>query len=117
VSQRVTLVPRVPPVPASALNAWLEARGDVQRLEADSFLVELANADIASQAEIATAPDGEPIRRVSIVMGSGGAPYGTSLVSEVRKLCEELAARFDLLVELPGGRKKAVDIFFDEGGL
>ena len=53
----------------------------------------------------------------TVVVGSAGAPYGTTLASEVRSFCEALAARFDLEVELLDRSRTTVDAFFDAGGL
>lgn len=110
-SLRVTLVPRVAgSVDAALVNEWLEAR-DASRLEPDHLVLPLANADIASQAEVWTAPDGEPLARLVVDMATGGHTYGASLVSEVRRLCEELAEDFDLVVETSAGPREVAEHF------
>lgn len=100
---------------AAAVNAWLEARDSVQRLDVDAFVVDISTGDIANQAEVFTAHDGEPIHHVRIEVETAGIPYGFGLVTEVRKLAEALAAAFDLVVDV-GGEKKEVGAFFDAGG-
>jgi len=110
------LAPRAPGAAPDAekVNSWLEARGDVQRLDADAFLVEISSADIATQAEVYTGHDGEPLRYVRIEVDSAGIPYGSALVTEVRKLAQELAAAFDLQV-VDGEARRDVAAFFDAG--
>jgi hypothetical protein len=114
--KRVTLVPRDESAAPDAkrVNTYLEGRDDVQRLDADAFVVEISSADVATQAEVTTGHDGEPIHYVRIDLESGGIPYGAPLATEVRKLCEELASRFDLVVA-HGKDKKGVATFFEEG--
>jgi hypothetical protein len=117
VGKKLTLAPRDEKAAPDAerVNSWLEARGDVQRLDADAFLVEISSADMASQAEVYTGHDGEPLQKVRIEVEAAGIPYGSPLVTEVRKLCEELAAAFDLVVVV-GSDRKPVSAFFDAGG-
>ena len=116
-AKTVTLVPRdeKKAPDAEKINSWLEARDDVQRLDADAFVVEIGSADITTQAEVYTGHDGEPIHYVRIEVATAGIPFGGPLATEVRKLCAELAAAFDLQV-LAGKEKKDVAPFFDNGG-
>jgi hypothetical protein len=116
--KKITLKPRddARAVDAELVNSYLEGRGDIQRLDADAFLLEISSADVASQAEIYTGHAGEPIHYVQVEMETAGLPYGSPLVTELRKLCEELASKFDLVV-LVGKDVKAVSVFFDEGGI
>src|SRR5438309_242263 len=97
--KKLTLVPRdeAASPDAERINSYLEGRGDVQRLDADAFLVEIGSSDVTTQAEVYTGHDGEPIHYVRIEMESASIPYGSALVTELRKLCEELAAKFDLV--------------------
>ena len=99
---------------AEKINSYLESRDDAQRLDADAFVVEISSADITTQAEVTTGHDGEPIHYVRIEMESAGIPYGSALVTEVRKLCEDLASRFDLVVVV-GDKRLDVANFFDSG--
>ncbi|MBI3724120.1 hypothetical protein HY251_09240 [bacterium] len=112
----ITLVPRdiATAVDAEKINSWLEARGDTQRLDADAFLVEISSADVSTQAEVYTGHDGEPIHYFRVEMESAGAAFGSPLVTELRKLCEEAASRFDLVVQVGKGTKDVAE-FFDEG--
>ena len=114
--KKVTLVPRDESAAPDAerVNSWLEGRDDVQRLDADAFVVEISSADLATQAEVYTGHDGEPIHYVRIEIESAGIPYGSPLATEIRKLCEDMASRFDFMV-LAGKDKKSVAAFFDEG--
>lgn len=117
-SKSVRLVPREgsAALDAERVNAWLEARESVERLDADAFVVAISSGDIASQAEVYTGHDGEPLRQVRIEVDTCGIPYGAGLVTEVRKLAEELARAFDLVVA-SGEERKDVGAFFDAGGL
>ena len=115
--KKITLKPRDDDkaVDAQLVNDYLEARDDVQRLDVDAFVLEVSSADVASQAEIYTGHEGEPIHYVQIEMATAGLPYGSPLATELRRFCEELASRFDLVV-LVGKDTKPVAAFFDEGG-
>ena len=115
-SKKVMLAPReeAKAPDAEKINSYLESRGDTQRLDADAFVVEVSSADITTQAEVTTGHDGEPIHYVRVEMESAGIPYGSALVTEVRKLCEDLASRFDLVV-VAGDKKLEVAAFFDSG--
>jgi hypothetical protein len=104
--KRVVLVPRAP-LDLTAVHAWLEGRDDTTRLDQDSFLIELSSADIATQAEVFIAAD-----QIAIELETIGTTYGSPLVTELRKVCEELATRFGLV--MAGG--KSVGAFFDDGG-
>jgi hypothetical protein len=114
--KKITLVPRdeTAAPDAEKVNTYLEGRDDVQRLDADAFLVEISSADLATQAEVYTGHDGEPIHYVRIEIESAGIPYGSPLATEVRKLCEDLASRFDFMAQA-GNDKKEIAAFFDEG--
>jgi len=111
---KITLAPRDESAAPDAerINSYLESRDDVQRLDADAFVVEISSADIATQAEVYTGHDGEPIHYVRIEMEAASIPYGSALSTELRKLCQDLASRFDLAV-VDGKEKKEVSAFFD----
>src|SRR5581483_1330904 len=107
--KKVTLVPRDDSAAPDAekVNTYLEGRDDVQRLDADAFLVEISSADLATQAEVYTGHDGEPIHYVRIEIDSAGTPYGSPLATEVRKLCEDLASRFDFMARPAATRRRS----------
>jgi hypothetical protein len=117
--KRVVLVPR----PGSAaptvdeVNEYLESERGAVPLDADQFVVEISNADIANQCHVTTGFPGETIETITLGLETAGHAYGAGLVSEVRRLCADLANRFDLLVKAPDGSLRAIAPFFDEGGL
>jgi hypothetical protein len=115
--QRITLVPRDQgrAVDATRINRYLEARDDVQRLDSGAFVVEISSADLATQAEVHTGRDGEPIHRVNVEIDTGGIAYGSPLMTEVRRLCEDVASRFGLVVKTDGATRP-VAAYFDDGG-
>jgi len=115
--KKLTLAPRdaAKAPDAEKINSWLEAHPDAERLDADAFLVSISSGDIATQAEVYTGHDGEPLRYVRIELASAATPYGSALATEVRKLAAELASRFDLVV-VTGEKRTDVADFFDAGG-
>lgn len=109
----MTLVPRDADSlrDAALANEWLEARDDVTRLDADHFVVAIGSADISSQAEVWTARDGETLSSIVVQMATADHTYGSSLVLELRRLCEALAEDFDLVAVTPTGRSEVSELF------
>jgi hypothetical protein len=115
---RLTLVSRGPRAleDAAPVNAWLEEHAGAERVAPGHYVVDVTSADVATQAEVLTARDGEPLPWIVVDMPFAGIPYGAPLVIELRRLCEALAAEFDLAVETSSGIRE-VDAFFDDGSL